>query len=81
MTRPSLKSDWRCTRPARIRLSTARLTCTLSIAVRSATSRADSPDVPPSTAIARHSGIESAKRSEYCRAIALDTRLVNTERR
>ena len=52
--RPSLSSSSALHARARIRLATARLTCTLSIAVRAATSRADRPGVcpaPPSRAI------------------------------
>src|SRR5579871_4370005 len=79
--RPSFASAWRCTRRARIRLSTARLTWTLSMAVRSATSRADRPGVPPNTAITRHSAMVRPKRSEYCRAIAFDSRFVSTDSR
>ena len=43
--------------------ATARLTATLSIAVRSATCAADSPGARASTASTRHSGIDSWKRS------------------
>src|SRR5258708_724672 len=79
--RPSDISAVRETRRVRTKISTARLTCTLSIAVRSATSRADSPGVPPSTAMARHSGMVRPKRSEYALAMASDTRFDSTDSR
>jgi transposase len=73
----------RLTRPAEPSRASARLTATLSIAVRSATSRADmpSPLKRASTAMTRHSVIERLKRSVYSRAIAWLTRFDRIERR
>jgi len=63
------------------KLETARLTATLSIAVRSATCAAESPGSRPNTAITRHSGIDSPNRAAYAPAIAVLTILVNTDNR
>jgi hypothetical protein len=63
-TERRLSPSWvvRLTRPAATSRASARLTATLSIAVRSATSRADSASKRASTAITRHSVIDRSKR-------------------
>ena len=61
VTRQTTDSS-RSIRPALISFVTARLTATLSIIVRSATSTADSPGNRPRIAMTRHSGIDTLKR-------------------
>jgi phosphoglycolate phosphatase-like HAD superfamily hydrolase len=51
----------RCRRPAESSVATARLTATLSMAVRAVTSAAERPGFAASTAMTRHSGIDSPK--------------------
>ena len=68
-------------RPDRLSLATARDTRTLSMAVRSETSLAEAGAKRPSTAITRHSAIESPKRAPYSLAMAWLMRLVSTDRR
>jgi hypothetical protein len=70
-TERRLSPAWvvRRTRPAATRRASARLTATLSIAVRSATSRADRPSKRASTAITRHSVIDRSNSRWYSSAI------------
>jgi len=64
-----------------ISAETARLTATLSMAVRSATVLALRPRSWPSTAITRHSVMDRLKRAEYSRAMSWLTRFDSTDRR
>ena len=67
--------------PAESMAPTARLTATLSMAVRAVTSAADTPGLAARTAMTRHSGIDSPKCAKYAAAMALLTVLDKTDSR
>jgi hypothetical protein len=62
-------------------VATARLTATLSMAVRAVTSAAERPGFAAKTAMTRHSGIERPKLAKYAAAIAELTVLDRTDSR